>query len=312
MADDASTPGQAQHAPPFVSVIVPVLNMPGMIQRCLEALGRQTYPRDRFEILVVDNGSHDNTRDVVRRYAVTLLAEEGVRSPYAARNLALRSAQGSVIALTDADCAPVPEWIERGVATLEREDAALVGGEVKFFFSPRKTYAEMFDSIANLEMRRSITRRGVAKTGNLMVRREVFDVIGPFQAEIRSGGDVLWTGAATRRGFKLVYAPQMIVHKQARQLRSLLKKQYRIGQGHPRVWKAEGRPGSRQVRQLVTEALPPSPLGILGLISERGTPDMKRKVIPIWAVAWACGLASTLGRMRYYVRRAAGESHDAA
>ncbi len=312
MGNDSSTPGQAKRELPFVSVIVPVLNMPGMIKRCLDALGTQTYPRDRFEILVVDNGSHDNTLDVVKRYAVNALAEEGVRSPYAARNLALQWAKGSVIALTDADCAPIPEWLERGVASLVREEAALVGGEVKFFFSPRKTYAEMFDSIANLEMKRSITRRGVAKTGNLMVRREVFDAIGPFQAEIRSGGDVLWTGAATRRGFKLVYDPQMIVYKQARMLRSLLKKQYRIGQGHPRVWKAEGRPRSRQVRQLVTEALPPSPLGILGLIRERGTPDMKRMVIPLWAVAWACALASTLGRMRYYVRRAAGETDDAA
>jgi glycosyltransferase involved in cell wall biosynthesis len=297
---------------PFVSVIVPVLNMPVMIQRCLDALAAQTYPRERYEVIVVDNGSRDNTPDVVRRYPVTLLTESTVRSPYAARNLALRSARGSVIALTDADCAPIPEWLERGVGSLERNGADLVGGEVKFLFSPQKTYAEMFDSIGNLEMKRSIARRGVAKTGNLLVKRAVFDAIGPFQAEIRSGGDVLWTGAATRGGFKLVYDPDMIVRKQARTLKALLKKQYRIGQGHPRVWKAEGRPASRQIRQFVTEALPPSPLGILGLIRDRGTPAMRKHLIQIWTVSWMCGLSSTLGRVRYFLKGVAGETHDAA
>ena len=310
MTSTAQIPRISPGDHPFVSVIVPVLNMPSAIRRCLDALLRQTYPRDSYEILVVDNGSTDETREVVKQYPVTLLVEESTKSPYAARNLALRSARGRVIALTDADCAPIPEWLEYGIGILSREEASLVGGEVKFSYSARRTYAELFDSVGNLEMKRSITRRGVAKTGNLIVRREVFESIGPFQSDLRSGGDVLWTGKATRQGFKLVYSSEMVVFKQARQLRALLRKQYRIGQGHPRVWKSEGRPPGRVIKQMVQEAMPPSPLAILRLIRERGTPDMLWSFVPIWGVAWLCGLGSTMGRIRYYLRGLLGAHSD--
>ena len=286
-----------EHPRPFVSVIVPVLNMPRAIRRCVEALLAQSYPRDRYEIIIVDNGSTDDTVRVIGEYPARLLVEQDTQSPYAARNLGLRHAKGEIIALTDADCTPMPDWIERGVEALDSGPADLIGGHVRFLFSPKRTAAEMYDSIANLEMKNSITLRGEAKTGNLFARRKVFDTIGDFPGQTRSGGDRFWTGRASRSGFKLLYNPDVVVGKEARPLLRLLKKSYRIGKGTPAVWLDRHRGVPGMGKSLVRDALPPPPSGIRNQIIERGTPDMKQRFAVLWFVAWLCGLSNTAGRL---------------
>ena len=96
---------------PFVSVIVPVYNDGQRIGKCIEALLIQTYPQAHFEIIIVDNGSNDNTRSVIEEHPVKLLVEDRIQSSYAARNKGIKNAKGEVIAFTDADCIPAPDWI---------------------------------------------------------------------------------------------------------------------------------------------------------------------------------------------------------
>ena len=69
---------------PLVSVVVPAYNEADCIGDCLDALVEQTYPDDRYEVVVVDNGSVGETRRVVRAYPVTLRLEDRIRSSYAA------------------------------------------------------------------------------------------------------------------------------------------------------------------------------------------------------------------------------------
>jgi glycosyltransferase involved in cell wall biosynthesis len=114
-------------------VIVPVLNDARGIEACVNALLRQTYPSDRYEIIVADNGSTDGTRGVVERLRagagsrLLLVVEDGVRSSYAARNLALGAASGQIVAFTDADCSPAASWLERGVHALDVRDSVPAG-----------------------------------------------------------------------------------------------------------------------------------------------------------------------------------------
>src|SRR3712207_160037 len=96
---------------PYVTVIVPVYNDAGRVGSCLAALEAQTYPRQRYEVIVVDNGSTDATPAVVQSFRVRLLFERQVRSSYAARNAGLAEAKGVIIALTDSDCTPTPGWL---------------------------------------------------------------------------------------------------------------------------------------------------------------------------------------------------------
>ena len=83
-----------------MSVVVPVFNGAQRISRCLEYLLAQSYPSDRREIIVVDNGSSDGTRELVGGFPVTLLSETSCRSPYAARNAGIMSAARTLVPLS--------------------------------------------------------------------------------------------------------------------------------------------------------------------------------------------------------------------
>lgn len=217
---------------PFVSVIVPVYNGERSIRGCLQALLNQTYPRDLYEVIVVDNGSSDATRALVGQYPVTLLVEDQTQSSYAARNKGINHARGTILAFTDADCTPAPGWIAAGLAALDEQQADLAGGHVHFVYSPRPSGAELYDSVVNLQVERSIRERNAAQTANLFVRASVFQVVGQFPSTLQSGGDIFWTQRATAAGFKLVYARAAEISHPTRRLRELLKKQYRVGRGH--------------------------------------------------------------------------------
>src|SRR3989338_7815520 len=105
-------------AKPFVSVVVPVYNDNVRLKKALEALERQSYPADRYEVLVVDNASEDDVRSIMSAYPRVKYLFEGKRGPASARNRGVREAKGEIIAFTDSDCIPRPDWIERGVAAV--------------------------------------------------------------------------------------------------------------------------------------------------------------------------------------------------
>jgi glycosyltransferase AglE len=282
---------------PSVSVIVPARDEAGRIGRCIEALRGQTYPSELLEIIIVDNGSTDGTRELASQYPVRVLAETSRATPYVARNCGIAVARGEVIALTDADCVPEPDWVERGVQAL-RTGADLVGGRVAFSFAEGRTWGESYDAISNLEMKNNIENRGVAKTGNLFFRRDVVDRIGPFPSDVRSGGDVIWTGTATRAGLSLVYADDVVVTKDARGFRALMKKQFRVGRGQLRIWVESGE-GSVQIAKRILFGFTPFSLRwIRENIRARGTPEMEAEIVGIWCVAWVSRVVTNLGRIR--------------
>jgi len=116
---------------PFFSVIIPTYNRPAQLKTCLQALAAQAYPRDRFEVLVVDDGSAEPPRELVASFSnslnITLLTESH-GGPSAARNAGAARARGEFLAFTDDDCAPTPEWLENIASRLANSATCLVGG----------------------------------------------------------------------------------------------------------------------------------------------------------------------------------------
>jgi glycosyltransferase involved in cell wall biosynthesis len=198
-----------------VSVIVPVRNDAGGLRRCLEALREQTFPRDEFEVIVVDNGSTDAIGPVKADFPeVRWLFDNGPGS-YSARNRGLREAKGRILAFTDSDCVPSPAWLKEAVGALESGNAAIVGGRIDYLNPEGRTLNahEVFEENLFLlsKHRFLIEKLGMAATANLIARREVFDRVGPFDPALKSYGDGEWSRRAGRKGETLAYADAALV-----------------------------------------------------------------------------------------------------
>lgn len=203
------------NGPPRVSVIVPHYRDLRGLERCLGALQRQTLPGRDFEIIVADNNSPEGEAAVIEviagRAQLTVVTEKGAGP---ARNGGVKVARGEILAFTDSDCVPEPEWLAEGLAALPEHD--LVGGRVVVLVDDveRMTAAEAFERVFAFDFKTYITKKGFTGAGNLFCPREVFEATGGFRAEVSE--DVEWSRRAQSLGFRLGYAPRAIVGHPAR------------------------------------------------------------------------------------------------
>ena len=121
---------------PFASVVVPTRNEERSIRACLESLGRQDYPHDRLEVLVLDGGSADRTREIVEEMAaaspVTIrLLDNPARTVPAALNRALEEARGAYLVRVDGHSEPEPSYVRLSVQANLELGADLAGGWVE-------------------------------------------------------------------------------------------------------------------------------------------------------------------------------------
>ena len=127
--------------------------------------------------------------------------------------------------------------------------------------------------------------RGVAATANLFVKAEVFESIGLFPDNVKSGGDVQWTARATEKGFLLVYDAQTIVYHPARLFGELLVKLYRVGIGMGQILIAKNSSKSQIFQAVIGKLKPYSVSFIKQLIARKGCEKMNKKLIRIWLTA---------------------------
>ena len=209
-----SSPRERNHdQQPFISVVIPVWNSPDMIAKCLAAIAAQTYPRDRFEVLVVDNGSTDETADVARSFPFVTVLSEPIASSYRARNLGLRSARGDYVAFTDADCVPDPQWLAAAArAGGQHPHAGVLGGHIALFRADatgsaaceKYEYAFAFDQAKNAS-------HGVCVTANWMSPRKTLLEFGGFEEHLHSAADWNLCRRIHAAGRPIVYVPDMLV-----------------------------------------------------------------------------------------------------
>jgi len=116
---------------PFVSVVVCAYNSERLIARAIEALLAQDYPHERYEIVVVDDGSCDRTQEIIRNYPVTIVRHETNLGRGAARNSGLAWIKGSIYVCFDDDCVVDPNWLSQLVEGYQQPDVAGVGSSIK-------------------------------------------------------------------------------------------------------------------------------------------------------------------------------------
>lgn len=252
---------------PFVSIIIPVFNDGERLGKCLTALDQQTYGRSQFEVIVVDNGSDDldAVKTVIEGHANVTLSYEPIPGSYAARNQGLTLAKGEIIAFTDADCVPTPDWLKHGVACLQKNpDCGQVVGQVKLFFADPQhpTLVEIYESLTAFPQKRLLQDAHGGATANVFTWRRVIDHVGPFDVRLKSNGDLEWGKRVYEAGYGQIYAPEVQVgHPARRSFDELHKRTVRLAGGaFDRLIKPEDSFLKRQkvfARMLVGDLTPP-------------------------------------------------------
>ena len=205
-------------------------------------------PDVAVEVIVVDNGSTDATAEIAARHpVVSHVVTEHRPGSYAARNAGLAVANGDLIAFTDADCIPGPDWLCAGVSAIAGGGGELVAGHVTPRIGPAPTVWERFDAGHHVDQRKYVEILGFGATANLFVRRVVLDGVGAFDPAMASGGDRELCRRAVEAGFRLAYAPEAdVTHGTRRTAAETWKLHRRLGAGlsqlhrrglHPPWWR---------------------------------------------------------------------------
>ncbi len=203
MNDDAS--------PTMVSVIVPTHERPNLLARLLQSLQAQTWPIDRFEIIVVHNYTDDGTDRVVAEIASTspvsiTYHRVDFSSPGPSRQFGAERSRGTVLAFIDDDCEATADWIRAGVAALGDGAGLAQGRTLPHPGQPRRL----------LERTISVTgETPYFETCNIFYRTEAFHAVGGFPPEFRErfGAEDTALGWATKRaGFHTAFAPNALVY----------------------------------------------------------------------------------------------------
>jgi glycosyltransferase involved in cell wall biosynthesis len=240
-----------------ISVIVPHYNDLEALDRCLVCLQRQTLSAQDVEIIVADNASPQGeaavAKVVANRAKLVIVPKKGAGP---ARNGGVAISTGAVLAFTDSDCQPDPQWLEKGTAALAHCDFA--GGRVEVLVQDfsRMSAAESFERVFAFDAKNYVTKKGFAVTCNLFCSRQMFDSVGGF--DIGVSEDVDWSRRATAKGFHLSYVPDAIVGHPARRTWSEVQRKWVRINAETYALMARER-GGRLKWVLISLALPFSP-----------------------------------------------------
>jgi cellulose synthase/poly-beta-1,6-N-acetylglucosamine synthase-like glycosyltransferase len=222
-----------------VSVVVPARDAGATLGACLDGLAAEGVPGPEAELLIVDDGSVDDTSQVAAREGVTVLRAGG-KGPAAARNLGAQVAGGDVLIFLDADTVPRAGWLREMVAPFEQPDVVAVKGR---YFS-RQTgpiarfaqleFEEKYDRLA------SAPRVDFVDSGTAAYRRDAFRSAGGFDEgfSMPSAEDVELAFRLATKGARFVFNPEASVwHSHADSLKRYLVKKAGYGYFRVRVYR---------------------------------------------------------------------------
>ena len=166
-----------------ISIVIPVLNGESQIRDCVTSLINQDFQKDQYEIIVVDNGSKDNTINILTEYNEhIMIVHESGKGSYIARNAGIKVSKGNIIAFIDSDCIADKNWLKElcnGPLSEVSGDIGCVVGSVIPHHG--KTLVEMFSKNKDLLSQKTTLDSNFlpyGQTANVAFRKEVFDIIG--------------------------------------------------------------------------------------------------------------------------------------
>ncbi len=223
---------------PRVTVVIPHLNTPEALRRCLASVTAQRLDHGRFEVIVVDNGSAMSLATLAAAFPDVRFLAEPAPGPGPARNRGSAAAQAAILAFIDADCRAAPGWLQAAVDAVEAApETAIVGGDIRIDFAEpaRATGIEAYEAVFGFRQKLYIEIKNFSVTANLAMAAAVFARVGPF-AGIDTAEDLDWGQRAHAMGLATRYLPDMRVYHPARPDFAALARKWQRHIGHD--WRA--------------------------------------------------------------------------
>jgi GT2 family glycosyltransferase len=234
------------------SVIIPTRDRPAELAVCLESLARQDYPRDGFEVIVVNDASRlpvDAAIASVRdRLQLTVINQPRSAGPSVARNCGAARATGEFLVFTDDDCSPAPDWLQKLSARFASTPDHLIGGRV-INALPDNAYSTACHVILDVAYEYYDPEQGRAHffpTSNFALAADAFREMGGFNEKwpLAAAEDREFCYRWLQRGFLMTFAPEAgVYHHHRLTLNSFCQLHFRYGRGayHYHLLRAGGR-----------------------------------------------------------------------
>lgn len=292
------------------SVIIPAYQAEVTLPRCLAALDDQSVAPDRYEIIVVDDGSRDATAAVAEKLARgkrpgrppmrVIRASHG--GPAQARNIGAAAAQGRILLFTDADCEPAHDWLQRMIDVVDADGVS--GAKGAYRTHQRSWVARFVQQEYQDKYDRLLTQPSIdfVDTYSAAYRREVFEAGGGFDPALIVNEDQELSFRLTSQGKRLVFAPQAVVyHQHVTSAWRYLRRKFLIG-----YWKA--RVLQRHPDKAVRDSHTPQAIKLqIGLLALALVATLMKLFVPAWYVvaltAWLLFLLSMLPFLAKIARR---------
>lgn len=198
----------------LISVIVSAFNEEKYLSKCLASLNEQTYPKNKFSVTVVDNNSTDKTFAIAKKYGAKVLMEKQQGYVFAFKK-GLDTAQGDIIAVTDADCKVPKDWLEKIAVTFEKDNVVGLTG-----LSTLDVKSKTVDSLTKvlyhffLKGTFSISKPNMSGS-NCAIRKNAYREMGSIDTNFMMSPDVD-LGMRLKKHGRVIYLKDLTVSTSAR------------------------------------------------------------------------------------------------
>lgn len=219
----------------MISVVIPAHNASSTIAQCVQALQKQTVAPSAYEIIVVDDGSADETARLATEAGAKVIYHEKKRGAAAARNSGIEIARGGIVCFTDADCQPKSDWIEQIIRPFDDPDIVGCKG---VYATRQQDVAARFVQIEyedKYDLLRLQPRIDFIDTYSAAYRRSVLVANGGFDEHIFFVEDQELSFRLAARGYQMIFQPTAVVyHLHSNSVSAYFRKKFMIG-----YWKAQ-------------------------------------------------------------------------
>ena len=229
----------ADNTPLKVSIIVAACNSQDTIEECLKSILAQNYPKDAFEVIVMDGESKDNTVKIAQQFPIKVLSIR-LNCP-AAYNYAMKIVAYPILGFIDADAKVEPDWLKKVTPHLAEPEVAGVSGSIETW-NADNPWARSIGYELKSRYRRIGKYTGRIATMNLLLKKSVIEEVGGWDEKLPSQYDTDFGFRMSGRGYKIAYEPTAVCyHFNRPTLKAFYRQQLQYGKNTLKLYFKHGR-----------------------------------------------------------------------